>query len=130
MSNNSNSQDDEPKPVPPGNEAGGSQKPEQPAFDENPNEPGHGTVADVENADNGSDCEIDATIAGIESMDMQEDEGDDPGVGTVDVHHINLVVTIPRAHETDLFTIGRHTWADVHHPILRQALLVLAVEIH
>ena len=77
MGKNSNSQDDEPKPVPPGNAADGSRKAEQPASDENRNDPGHGTVADVENTDNGSENEIDATIAGIESVDMQEDGGED-----------------------------------------------------
>ncbi|MDB4393875.1 protein kinase [Rhodopirellula sp.] len=78
MGNISNSQDDESKPVPPQNEAGGSHNEGQTPSGENPTEPGHGTVEDVvdSNVKDGAESEIDATVADIESMNL-EDEAED-----------------------------------------------------
>ena len=63
MGNISNSQDDESKPVPPQNEAGGSHNDGQTPSGENTNKPGHGTVEDIvdSNVEDGAESEIDAT---------------------------------------------------------------------
>ncbi|MDB4749388.1 protein kinase [Rubripirellula sp.] len=88
MGNNSNSQDDDPKRVPPENEADDSRDADQASSDENRDGLGHGTVGDVEDAGGAID-DPDATVLGIESMDLQEetdqkkDAADDQGDGTV-----------------------------------------------
>lgn len=92
MGKHSNSQDDEPKRVPPENEADSLRNADQSDSSENSNELGHGTVDDVEeagHADNDAEYDIDATVAGIEPMDLREEvasgkkDANDQGEGTV-----------------------------------------------
>ena len=63
MGKHSNSQDDEPKRVPPENEADSLRSSDQSDSNQNSNELGHGTVDDVEeagHADNDAEYDIDA----------------------------------------------------------------------
>ena len=92
MGKHSNSQDDEPKRVPPENEADSLRSSDQSDSNQNSNELGHGTVDDVEeagHADNDAEYDIDATVAGIEPMDLREkaasgkNGANDQGEGTV-----------------------------------------------
>ena len=72
MGKHSNSQDDDPKRVPPENDTDGMRNADQSDADQDDNDFGHGTVGDVEQASPvGDDAEfdIDATVAGIEPMD-------------------------------------------------------------
>ncbi len=76
MGKHSNSQDDEPKRVPPENEANSLRSSDQSDSSENSNELGHATVDDVGeagHADNDAEYDIDATVEGIEPMDLRQE---------------------------------------------------------
>ena len=92
MGKHSNSQDDEPKRVPPENEADSLRNADQSDSSESNDELGHGTVDDVVeagHADNDAEHDIDATVVGIEPMDRREEsasgknEENNQGEGTV-----------------------------------------------